>query len=386
MGVKKCYTIAVVLILAIIIIGVYLFTHPKRPLFRNDAKKISQETTPSPLPKEPKRIKKPGITQDSLSQEPQDTKIITFNKTSLEPLASLNKGTIHLSTLPKELTIETIQGQNGEGNFKLTNNSNTAAYLNIYKALSTNKTDYEDQITYYLNHKNSVINDNPTEELLRSASLFTGTPWIRHHPYYLILGPGETRTINVSIFGRELKPQEYRSALIIVGMNREETLILPVKVKVKEGPKIRFEKLAIDDGISPKTRGNTNRCADPGELIEFTVSLKNIGAASAEGLTISANADPAFITFLSNTKVDIPYAASGENIYASFFVEIASQDHPPHPCPVTIITTEKTGAQWEENFYLGEPGKFEYPTGVKLDALPKEVVQRLTKGELKPEE
>ncbi|PIU42110.1 MAG: hypothetical protein COS99_01795 [Candidatus Omnitrophica bacterium CG07_land_8_20_14_0_80_42_15] len=280
-----------------------------------------------------------------------------------------------LRTEPSEVEIEVEEGGRKSSEFTLINDGPGKVLFNIYKVDKADTPAEIDQaVEQLIAYKKDKLPEKPAEEDLEKTGLFRGAPWLIQFPYYGILGPGETLDVKLAAVASNLEIGSNSTNLIILGLNKEEIAVVPVHVEVKAAPRIRFADIKVDDGVTPGTKGNLDNVAGPGEKVAFTVYLDNQGNGKAKGLTVTATADNASVTVLEGeAKLDFVEAKGRFN--ARFLIDVSDDAITTSPPSVTLTIKDSEGREWTENFYVGEPGKFDYPTGLISDEKKPEKVE-----------
>ena len=263
-----------------------------------------------------------------------------------------------------EVVIEVDEGGRAETSFLLENKGLGKGYFNIYK-LKENEQPLAATGTLAA-YKAAKVGQQPTEAKLKQAGLFTGAPWLMQFPYAGVMEPGTAQKVKVSVNTdvESLAPGEHRANLVVVGLDGSETLVMPVRVKVRPAPVLKFDRIEVDDGFSSDTSGNRNHVAEPKEIVAFIVHLKNKGSIKAERLASRVTSLYGDVKSLDQLGVRTPSVAASEEEGLRFLIEVKPEANKKYPPAVVVDTTDSRGRTWSENFYVGEPGKFEYPTGL----------------------
>lgn len=109
----------------------------------------------------------------------------------------------------------------------------------------------------------------------------------------------------------------------------------------------------VDDDTLDESFGNANGFADPGEIIELPLRLRNLGDAMAVGVTAELDTRDPYITLLDNTETfgDI---APGEIAQSEddFDFGIAADVPPHHPISFSLRIQDSRGNSWERSFTI----------------------------------
>lgn len=321
--------------------------------------------------KEVKNILKSEEKRYELSEMGCDTKAQDFfyplRENESEGSAKAQEEIKHagLAAEPEEINIEVENGQTAKAKFQLKNNGTKPVLINIYKARD-DESEYE-QLEDFIKYKKGVFSDPSLKGDLAKAALFSGVPWLKQFPCYCVLEVNESRNIELTVVAGELDVKEYNTYLFIVGEGKRENLILPVNVEVKAAPKIKLIRLEVDDGFSADTRGNLDNTANPGERVVLTMIFENTGSAEAEDLTMKISSDESCVHVLDSGLVGSPYAEAKGRFSAKAVIEVSKSSYFSTPPGMNLEITDRKGRKWAESFYLGEEGKFEYPTGLLPD-------------------
>jgi hypothetical protein len=271
---------------------------------------------------------------------------------------------VHLVAEPKEIKAKVEEGQSAKAELILTNDGTKESSVNIYKSNQAGSgEEASKEIEEMLDYKKEVFSKEKEADKLPKAALFTGTPWLMQYPWYCVLEPGESKTIQLTFAAKNLETGEYKANLYALGQSKQESLIIPVLLEVIGAPRIKLTKIEIDDGFSAGTKGNSNNVANAGEIVALNLDFENQGDAPAEDLTMEAMPLEPSVKILNEGVIKLPYAGAKGKFSQRFLIEVSSQANPDFPPSLKITITDRDGKKWTESFYVGEPGKFEYPTG-----------------------
>lgn len=269
-----------------------------------------------------------------------------------------------LWTATSEVNLETEEGGKAEKEFILSNNGNADALFNIYKLDGGRSAENDDMAKKLIDYKLSNFSPEPVIEDLAKVATLGGAPWLIVFPYYGVLKAGQSEKVRLSVNARDLKLGEYQASLLILGASKDEQVAVPVFLTVKGAPKIRMVKLEVQDDLSSDTQGNSNQVANPNEKVALTVYLKNEGMTEAKGLTLKLTTDNPALNILAQGTAKIDSLPADDTGEARFLIEVSDKANPVIPPTAYLTITDSKGRNWVENFYLGEEGKFEYPTGL----------------------
>lgn len=194
-------------------------------------------------------------------------------------------------------------------------------------------------------------------------SHFTGAPWLIVFPSSDTLNPNTSKKITLRADAKNLKPGSYDTEVLFSGTSDEIPVAVPVRVIVKPAPVIRVVKVEIDDS-PPDANIEPNHVINPGETAFITLYIENAGSLPANDLTLRlASEDPSLSIF--DETASVPSLGAGDEASVVFSVAVGEDGHPSIPPVATLTTTDKKGRTWEDNFYLGEEGQFDYPMGTQ---------------------
>ena len=274
-----------------------------------------------------------------------------------------------LATDLENVPVMVKEGERIKSTFKLTNNGKEPVPIAIYKSeFGQTREGAEAELEKLLYYKNNAPSQNKGNNDAIQASVFAGAPELMLSPQYATLAPGEEKEIALTINAKQLdSDKEYTAYLYVVGTNKADSLIIPLNIEPQPAPKISLAKVEVDDGFSADTQGNTNNVANPNETVAVTVTLENKGAASAEGLSVSVSSSDTAVSILGDNPIQIATLGPHSQFPLRILIQVSSAAHPVYPPALYLTMTDVQGRKWQENFYAGEPGKFEYPTGLKKE-------------------
>lgn len=198
----------------------------------------------------------------------------------------------------------------------------------------------------------------------RRAVDLTEAQWLALRPEELELPAAAAGVVTVVVNSSTLSAKESQAELLLIGQDRAELVVVPVSVRLKDAPNVRLAAYRISDQSGPETSGNANRVANPNETVMLEVDLKNYGSAAASALGLELSSDDQAVEIIGQTKIELNRLPQGEQASAQFLISIAASADPVIPPTVYLTISDQQGRQWFENFYLGEDGAFEYPTGL----------------------
>jgi len=262
---------------------------------------------------------------------------------------------------PSSLSIEIKEGELKEMELLIGSRKSSEVMFNIYKY----KENEDQTIDEFIADKLAEISSSPSIDEIIERSSASGAPWLSIYPLYgSLTSSNNTTQFRLTINASYLKAGQYTTNLIVLGTSVEEKAVIPVVVNVRGTPRISLESIKIDDGFSSGTKGNRNNVADPGELINLKVFLTNYGSKEGRDLKVQITSDDLEIAKIkSNDIVSISSIDKKAQASVQFLIEISQSANSSIPPTVSLVTSDIEGNEWYENFYLGEEGKFEYPTG-----------------------
>lgn len=187
--------------------------------------------------------------------------------------------------------------------------------------------------------------------------------WLAVLPRSITIGNGESKKVRVIAMAQQLDTTETMAQVLFQGSELEQQHGVLVFLKVKEAPVVKLSGYTVNDGAGANTVGNSNKVANAGERIELSVNLSNYGNDGAEKLEIKIHSDDPAVKFVGDTTLYADLLNKKEAHTVTFLIDIGQEAHPEIPPTVYLTTTDSKGRQWFENFYLGEDGAFQYPTG-----------------------
>lgn len=265
------------------------------------------------------------------------------------------------------LTIE--EGGRIKNTFKLANNGAKPISIAIYKSeFGLTKSEAEAELEKLLYYKNNPQTINKGSHEVLQTSVFFGAPELMLFPQYADLAPGEEKEIALTINAKQLdSDKDYTGYLYAVGTNKEDSLIIPINILPQPAPKISLANIAVDDGLSADTQGNTDNVANPNETVAVTVTLENKGNAPAQELSVGVSSSDTTASILGGGAINIPSIEPHSQVPVRILMKISADAHPVFPPTLYLVITDSQGRKWQENFYVGEEGKFQYPTGLKTE-------------------
>jgi len=121
-------------------------------------------------------------------------------------------------------------------------------------------------------------------------------------------------------------------------------------VIVSAGPLVTLSGLQVRDDNANGAAGNGDGVISPGETLAITVTIKNVGGQTANGLTSQltlATADPA-VTILrgSQTWGAVAMNAEANNATTPFLVRLAAGTATPHAFTLRLTSTDQESHSW----------------------------------------
>lgn len=267
---------------------------------------------------------------------------------------------------PPEIKIEVEEGARAKGSFQLINPRDHALTFNIYK-LSEDNSDIEAEVDSLISYKKEQLSKDGKG--LDKAVLFTGAPWLIQFPLSGSVEAKKSASVQLTIDARALEAGERKTALVVLGSGEEEVLLVPVYAEVKKAPKIKLTRIEIDDGFSAGTKGNSNKAANPGEIVSLTMYFQNTGGAPAAGASVELSPIYQDASILNNGAIPIGYLAPQAETQARVLVKVNENSSSSVPPALEVTITDGDARHWAESVYAGEPGSFQYPGIVLKDRL-----------------
>jgi hypothetical protein len=119
------------------------------------------------------------------------------------------------------------------------------------------------------------------------------------------------------------------------------------------GAILTYLAYSMDDDDFGESQGNGNGYVDPGETLELTVSLTNLGDQVAEGVRATLSTADAFTTIMRSTvdfdSIDIGGVAEGEN---PFTVSLATDCPNGHQVLLSLDIEDDQAHSWEAGLIL----------------------------------
>lgn len=320
----------IIVVLAIIVIALVLIFNPQKsyPPLRDKQIKSAQSNVSEPKPdsdEETNQKAAPTVNQPAKQTDPV-----------AGPPAQIAEegGAAFLEINPKQLTIEVEYGQSYSTELSVKNISGSSASITARPAAG-----------------------------LPPLSEIPPPHWLAVLPRSITIGNGESKKVRVVAMAQQLDTTETMAQVLFQGSEPEQLHGVLVFLKVKEAPVVKLSGYTVNDGAGANTVGNSNKVANPGERIELGVNLSNYGNDGAEKLEIKIHSDDAAVKFVGDTTLYVDLLQKKEAHAVTFLIDIGQEAHPEIPPTVYLTTTDSKGRQWFENFYLGEDGAFQYPTG-----------------------
>lgn len=279
---------------------------------------------------------------------------------------------VELISNSSQIAIEVDEGEKTSADITVENRSGDDALVNLYKTNNPYPTDNPTEVLKrdmlvegLLNYKKNKIGAEAKITDLAKANLVTGVSWLALSPFFDEIKSKQKSSFKLNLTAEDLAPGDYQTNLLILGKDREQSLIVPVNLKVKPAAKIRFASLEIMDGASSKTSGNADHVATAGEKIILNLKLNNSGQADGHNLSLILNPLDASTQILGSNTAEISSLAAGQETTVSFLIQISNQADLTFPPTMEMVIKDGSGKERRDNFYLGEEGKFNYPTGAK---------------------
>ncbi|MCD4829830.1 MAG: T9SS type A sorting domain-containing protein [Candidatus Cloacimonetes bacterium] len=131
---------------------------------------------------------------------------------------------------------------------------------------------------------------------------------------------------------------------------------------------VSFQQMVIDDDSNGDSQGNNNGDANPGELIELIVSLKNWSASSVSGVSATLSCGSPFISIIDNTEDFGSIGAGGTaECLEDYDIEIMADAPDRHEAMIILSISDDSGDTWSSRMWL-------YIHGNDLDITAYEVV------------
>ncbi|MGM0613445.1 MAG: C10 family peptidase [Bacteroidota bacterium] len=118
------------------------------------------------------------------------------------------------------------------------------------------------------------------------------------------------------------------------------------------GPEVVYESGVIDDDNSGQSSGNNDGYADAGETIELLLELKNIGDATAYGVSTSISSSDPDITITDATENYGDISQQGTAWCPGNYVIEISSASPTKDVDILLTTTDNNGNTWTETLVL----------------------------------
>jgi len=174
---------------------------------------------------------------------------------------------------------------------------------------------------------------------------------------------GQEREILVGVNDEDLKAQEYTAYLYITNNGNDKISTVKVDLGVLSAPKLKLTSIDIADGTTTNTWGNSNQTANSGERVLLTATFKNKGTSNARGVVTSLSGDKEFIQIVDSKKQTIGTVKAIFSV--EYLIDIKTLADNVIPPVVSLKVSDSQNRKWLEDFYLGEPGSFDYPIGLE---------------------
>jgi len=277
---------------------------------------------------------------------------------------------------PSAILIEVNEGETAETEIAIINNDQKDVYLNFYKSDNPNldvklseifEKDLNSKVL--LEYKASLVKkygDN-NKNIMKKSVVATGASWLAPSPLYKSIKAKQADTIKLVFNAVDLEPGDYKTFLLIVGQKSEESLTIPIKMKVKQSSKVRVSNIEIIDGTSGQVAGNNNEIVETGESVELKITLENSGNFDANNISFALSSEDNSVNFISSKVISGQSIVKKSSITISYILQVTSELENNVP-PTMELTISGYREDVIENFYLGEEDKITYPTGLKIES------------------
>lgn len=169
------------------------------------------------------------------------------------------------------------------------------------------------------------------------------------------LGPGDSTPVQLDIEAADaLRDGQVTFAINFheAGRNPPDPARIQINTRALRPPRFKIARIAMDDGspTDPKrlALGNGNGVLDPGESVELTVTLANIGAGPAEAVSVALTGDDsADLHVLESERFQRKYSIGrlrmNESDRVTFAVSVSRLYHGPTALPLTLQVSERRG-------------------------------------------
>jgi hypothetical protein len=129
-----------------------------------------------------------------------------------------------------------------------------------------------------------------------------------------------------------------------------------------------FSKVKTEDQFG----GNNDGVVNPGEFVNLTVTLKNIGLEHTNGVSAVLSTEDAYVTITDGNAEfgDIPGAGASKEALDPFAVLVGFNCPTPHEVTFDLVITDENSTEWTDSFTVMVYTSYRITGTVTLDGNP----------------
>ncbi|UCD84576.1 MAG: S8 family serine peptidase [Deltaproteobacteria bacterium] len=178
--------------------------------------------------------------------------------------------------------------------------------------------------------------------------------WLVENPESGTIIPANSQPVDLTYSSVDLAPGTYTGDLNIHSNDPDEDPVtVPVTLTVTPSPVIAYLSCTINDDTAGESSGNGNGMAEPGEIIEITVTLINNGSLEGFGITATLSTDDPLIVINDNYESfgNIPAGANAPSL-DDFDLMVDPATPCDHNVTLNLEILDSGSGSWTDSFEI----------------------------------